>query len=219
MKRNDWIAVSCYLILFAATYVLISNGILASFNINHPYWAGFWQFFIYATGGEFLSTRIITTHWKMDGTFIYKALIWGIGGMIITLNFRMFFVGTADAMNIGLLPFKGNRIAHAFYTSSANNLMYGPIHAAFTVIAGCFLELRVVKHQQVTVYDTINHIDWSQFVNFVLFKCIPFFWIPVNTWTFLLPSEYRVICAAILSLVFGLLMTLLKLHQKKVFAA
>ena len=42
-----------------------------------------------------------------------------------------------------------------------------------------------------------------------------FFWIPVNTVGFLLPQEYRIVFAAVLSLAFGILMTVLKLRERK----
>lgn len=215
MKKTDMVALMCYFLLFMGTWWAIRSGILAIFNTDHPYYAGFCQFFIFATGGEFISTRLTTKSWQMNKIFIYKALIWGLGGMLIALNFHLFYVGIADAMNIGMLPFKGNNLAHAFYTSSANNLMYGPIHSAFTVIAGVYLELRVIQKRHISLSYAINSVNWGQFVNFIMFKCIPFFWIPVNTLTFLLPNEYRVACAAVLSLVYGILITILKLSQKK----
>lgn len=217
LKRSDIVALLCYILLVLGTWIAIKSGVLGRFNVAHPYYAGFFQFFVFATGGEFISTRLTTHSWQMNKLFVYKALIWGLGGMIIALNFRLFYVGTADAMNIGLLPFKGSNLAHAFYTSSANNLMYGPIHSAFTVVAGVYLELKIMQKQSISIYNAINSIDWGQFTSFIICKCIPFFWIPVNTFTFLLPHEYRVICAAILSLVYGILITVLKLSQKKIY--
>jgi len=45
-------------------------------------------------------------------------------------------------------------------------------------------------------------------VNFVLLKTIPFFWIPAHTLTFLLPKEYRIVIAAFLSVVLGVILAL-----------
>jgi hypothetical protein len=216
LKKGDILAGFLYVFLFYITYYLIKNGMLAWFNISHPYMAGFLQFFIYATAGELISTRIIASSWKFDKILIFKALVWGIGGIIITLNFKIFFIGIKGAMEEGLLPFRKSPLALAFYTSSASNLMYGPIHSAFTITMGVYLELRMIKKQAICVYDAINTINWEQFVKFIILKCILFFWIPVNTMTFLLPNEYRVICAAILSLFFGILVTMHKLYQIKV---
>jgi hypothetical protein len=41
---------------------------------------------------------------------------------------------------------------------------------------------------------------------FVFKKTIPFFWIPAHTITFLLPPQYRVLYAALLSVVLGILL-------------
>ncbi|EQB89040.1 hypothetical protein M918_22160 [Clostridium sp. BL8] len=49
----------------------------------------------------------------------------------------------------------------------------------------------------------IKTIDWYGYIGFVVCKTIPIFWIPAHTITFLLPSEYRVLTAALLSIVLG----------------
>ena len=55
----------------------------------------------------------------------------------------------------------------------------------------------------VKLSDVIARIDWQGLVSFVIFKTIPFFWIPAHTITFLLPPEYRVLMAAYLSVALG----------------
>ena len=52
------------------------------------------------------------------------------------------------------------------------------------------------------------------FVSFVLMKTIPIFWIPAHTITFLLPSEYRVLSAAFLSIALGAILAFAK--KKKI---
>jgi hypothetical protein len=47
-------------------------------------------------------------------------------------------------------------------------------------------------------------------------KTIPFFWIPAHTLTFLLPSEYRVLAAAMLSIALGLILTITKKKPSEV---
>lgn len=44
-------------------------------------------------------------------------------------------------------------------------------------------------------------------MTFVVGKTLPLWWIPVHTLTFLLPSEYRVLVAAYLSIVLGIILT------------
>lgn len=63
--------------------------------------------------------------------------------------------------------------------------------------------------------QAVDSVDWGELIDFTLFKTIPLFWIPVNTVGFLLPQEYRIVFAAVLSLAFGILMTVLKLRERK----
>jgi hypothetical protein len=60
-----------------------------------------------------------------------------------------------------------------------------------------------------TVPDTaglLKQIDWNTMWGFVLKKTIPLFWIPAQTVTFLLPAEFQILFAAILSIVLGVIL-------------
>lgn len=52
----------------------------------------------------------------------------------------------------------------------------------------------------------LEKIDWSRMWNFVFKKTIPLFWIPAHTITFLLPTQYRTLFAALLSVALGILL-------------
>ena len=52
-------------------------------------------------------------------------------------------------------------------------------------------------------------------MTFVVGKTIPFFWIPAHTVTFLLPPEYRVFVAALLSIALGLILALASSRHAK----
>ena len=54
----------------------------------------------------------------------------------------------------------------------------------------------------------ITHLNWNSQWNFVFKKAIPFFWYPAHTITFLLPGEMRVLFAAILGVVLGVLLAI-----------
>ena len=49
-------------------------------------------------------------------------------------------------------------------------------------------------------------LNWQVQWGFVFKKTIPFFWYPAHTITFLLPSEQRVLFAALLGIVLGVLL-------------
>jgi hypothetical protein len=51
-------------------------------------------------------------------------------------------------------------------------------------------------------------------VSFVLLRTIPFFWIPAHTLTFMLPPEYRVLAAAMLSVALGAILAFAKRTQQ-----
>jgi hypothetical protein len=53
---------------------------------------------------------------------------------------------------------------------------------------------------------------------FVFKKTIPFFWIPAHTITFLLPPELRVLFAAALGIVLGVILALASLKRNEATA-
>ena len=57
-----------------------------------------------------------------------------------------------------------------------------------------------------TLRNVIGVIDWPDFFLFVVGKTIPLWWIPVHTLTFMLPSAYRVLAAAYLSIILGVIL-------------
>ena len=112
-------------------------------------------------------------------------------------------------------PGYGNALAQAFFTSVTNNLFFAPIHSALMRVCGNYAEIRFLAGQHITPRQAVDSVDWGELIDFTLFKTIPLFWIPVNTVGFLLPQEYRIVFAAVLSLAFGILMTVLKLRERK----
>ena len=94
-------------------------------------------------------------------------------------------------------------------------LFVTPIHSALMRVCGNYGEIRFLEGRHITPRQAVDSVDWGELVDFTLFKTIPLFWIPINTVGFLLPQEYRIVFAAVLSLVFGILMTILKLRERK----
>lgn len=215
MKRRDIYWVAAYGLLAAATVLLCVTGGFAWFNATYPYLAGFIQFSVYATAGELLSGRMLEGLWQINRATWFKSVSWGVGGLFVTLAFSVFSQGTQQAMAAGLLPGYGNALALAFFTSCTNNLFFAPIHSALMRVCGNYGEIRFLEGRRITPRQAVDSVDWGELVDFTLFKTIPLFWIPINTVGFLLPQEYRIVFAAVLSLVFGILMTILKLRERK----
>jgi hypothetical protein len=58
-------------------------------------------------------------------------------------------------------------------------------------------------------------INWTVQWGFVFKKTIPFFWIPAHTITFLLPGHFRVLFAAVLGIVLGIILAVAAVMNKK----
>ena len=64
------------------------------------------------------------------------------------------------------------------------------------------------------VVEVYSNIDWKNMFRVVGFACI-WFWIPAHTFTFTLPPEYRIICAAFLAIALGFILGLAKRLAEK----
>ena len=56
--------------------------------------------------------------------------------------------------------------------------------------------------------DIMASLDWKTLWNFTFKKTIPFFWIPAHTITFLLPTDFQVLFAALLGICLGVLLSI-----------
>ncbi len=111
----------------------------------------------------------------------------------------------------------------ALYTSVIMNLTFAPVFMAAHRITDTWIDAHFSGDnpgknsgdnsggQKMTIAGAISVIDWSGFLKFVVGKSIPLFWIPAHTITFLLPDTYKVIFAASLSIVLGLILSIAKL--------
>lgn len=209
MRKGDclWLlvlaAVAAFLILPATHQVFVT------LTAAHPYLIGFSKFFVLATMGELLALRIVTGGWKAPKGLFQRALVWGFLGMTIVLIFDVFAGGVAGALKKGLLPGADSRLAFAFFVSTIMNLTFAPAMMLTHRMTDTCLDLKY-EGKSAGVKDIVERIDWQGFVSFVLLKTIPFFWIPAHTITFLLPPEYRVLAAAVLSIALGAILAFAK---------
>jgi len=191
----------------------ITRQAFVEFAGNHLYWSGFIKFGLLAPMGELLVTRISKGDWKLPSGFIFRVIIWGLLGMAIALAFKLFEYGTVAVLEKGFVFGHGNKIITALCISAFMNLSFGPIMMATHKITDKFIDLKYeakkrASSSKVSVKDAVNGVDWSGFIGFVVFKTVPFFWIPAHTIVFLLPGEYRLVVAALLSIALGILLSL-----------
>jgi len=204
LKKKDYLWLA---LLFSIIIFLIIPNTREVFKIatsSAPYIMGFIKFAVLATMGELLTIRIVNKKWIKPEGLIYRILIWGFLGVVITLVFDLFNSGVESLLTKGKLPGQSSGLTLAFFTSFLMNLIFAPTMMAFHSITDSYIDLKFAKNNKiVNIKMAVDKIDWGHFVSFVVLKTIPIFWIPAHTITFLLPETYRIITAAFLSLALG----------------
>jgi hypothetical protein len=217
MKKNDVLWILLVVGLFALIAIPQTRDLFIGFTTAHPYVGGFCKFAVLATLGELIAIRLLTGGWTIPKGIGYKMVIWGFLGMLIVLIFGVFAAGVGGAIEKGLLPGKGSLILFAFLTSITMNFTFAPTMMIFHRITDTFIDMKSKGiGNAIKIRDAVKEVDWSGFFSFVICKTIPLFWIPAHTITFLLPPEYRVLMAAVLSLALGLILAFAKKRAVKV---
>jgi hypothetical protein len=175
-----------------------------------PLLLSFIKFAVLATGGEWIARRLKERSYSLKGFGILpKSLIWGILGIFIYWAFIIFSTGVAAAFPAlqSAETFWG-RLLLAFLTSLFMNLIFSPVLMLTHHVTDRHISMnngRFPLKGQSTL-ALLKAIDWQRMWGFVFKKTIPFFWIPAHTVTFLLPGQYRVLFAALLSVALGILL-------------
>jgi hypothetical protein len=199
------------------------------FNEAHGLLMSFIKFALLATLGEVIGLRIKTGRYHQPGFgLLPRAIVWGFLGMTIFMAFAIFAAGTPKLLvKIGLSDaeillasgLSWGKVLVSFSISTALNLFYAPVLMTFHKITdihivsqggtlkGFFTPIRFAA-----IFKMIN---WDVQWNFVFKRTIPLFWIPAQTITFLLPEEFRVLFAAFLGIVLGILLAIAALRQSE----
>jgi hypothetical protein len=222
MKRvfGDFIWAVLLLIWIAILVVPVTRNEFLALTTAHPYFGGFIKFFILASMGDMLGGRIVNGEWKIPQGFIFKAFVWGVLGMMITLVFTVYFTGAKAAMDSGKLPFVGSNLALAFFGSFIMNTTFGPMMYIYHKFGDMLVDLFIEKQngklkEAISVETMVNRIDWQTMVGFSWIKSCLLIWVPCHTIVFLLPMEYRVLASAFLSILLGILVAVSKKGSKK----
>lgn len=192
-----------------------------NFNREQGWLMSFFKFGILATMGEALGLRI------QKGVYYYKgfgllprAVVWGILGIFIYFAFTIFAKGVPYLLEqLGCnnasqwdskTPF-ALQFFKAFSISVLMNLIFAPVMMTLHKIT----DTHIMQFQgswrsftnKIDVAGILKNLNWDIHWNLVLKKTIPFFWIPAHTITFLLPTDFRVLFAAILGIVLGVILS------------
>jgi hypothetical protein len=214
IRKGDflWLAVIAAVVLL---YTLPATApALAGLTSRHAYLMGFAKFALLATMGELLVLRLAKGAWAKPSGLLARAAVWGVVGLLIVLMFTLFNAGVQGAGEKGLLPLGSGRLRAllvAFWTSVLMNLTFGPVFMAAHRVSDAWIEARfgdaARKGERLDFMAIVASVDWRRFLGFVVGRTIPLFWIPAHTLCFLLPGEYRVLAAALLSIALGVILS------------
>lgn len=230
MKKSDLYLILFVLLLFCP-FIFIKPAFdwYTAFNKEHGMMMSFVKFAILATLGEMIALRIRKGVYNENGFGIFpRALVWGFLGLTIKVAFTVFSAGTPvfleylglkDASQVMKAGFSGEKLLVAFCISTAMNLVFAPVMMTFHKItdihilanggtlAGFFTPIHFA--------EIFKGMNWDVQWNFVIKKTIPFFWIPAHTITFLLPTDFQVLFAALLGIALGLILSFASLKGAK----
>ena len=217
MRKKDYVVAGAVLFVFA--YLLFAPGVMDRFielTRQQPYWMSFIKFAMLATLGECIALRITTGVYNRPGFGIVpKFFVWGVLGAVCKLAFTIFGSGTPVALaelgiSLGDGSGFGARLVTALFISIFLNTLYAPVFMTAHKIS----DLHIAKtggrlggfFSRPNVAELLHSIDWRSLWGFVFKKTLPFFWIPAHTITFLLPSHFQVLFAALLSIALGVIL-------------
>jgi|FLOH01.1.fsa_nt_gi hypothetical protein len=223
IKKNDIIFLIGVILLFLPFF--ISKEIYDyyfQFNKEHGLITAFVKFAILATIGDVIGLRIKTGSYFKNGYGILpRMIVWGILGVTIKIAFIVFASGTPVFLeSIGLenaqLVMKGaftpEKLLVAFCISVALNLIYAPVMMTLHTIT----DMHIISNRgtlkgfftPIKFRKLFVSLNWDVQWNFVFKKTIPLFWIPAHTITFLLPSDLRILFAALLGIALGTILAI-----------
>jgi hypothetical protein len=161
------------------------------------------------TMGEILGGRIVSGRWILRGIRLWqRALVWAFLGIVFTAVFPLFSYGVEGLIKQGLIPGAGSSLLAAFWKSFFMNVIF----AFPMMVFHRFTDTLIGKGALFTRWSaagTFALIDWKNMFSIVAASCV-WFWIPAQTVTFLLPSEFRIMSAAFLAIVLGFILGMAK---------
>lgn len=221
MKKGDLLFLCVTLVLFVPFFVSDElYGAYREFNSSHGMLASFFKFAVLSTLGELLGLRISSGSYYRKGFGVMpRAFVWGIFGMAINMAFVIFstgipafagYLGVENPAGIMSGNISVGKVALAFAISVAMNSIFAPVFMTLHKITDTHIlatggTMRGL-FSPIPMGEILKNINWKVQWGFVFKKTIPLFWFPAHTVTFLLPEDMRMIFAALLGVVLGLIL-------------
>jgi hypothetical protein len=236
MKRADLQVTGVVILVLLPFFIFPSVlSLYEEVNAAHPYLMSFIKFAILATFGECLGLRLRTGVYNKPGFgLLPRAIVWGFLGIVIKIAFVIFAEGApvmlktfgvsfppGDPADVLRMPgFSGIKLLAAFAVGTTLNLLFAPVFMAFHRITDMHIQRTGGTFQgfftRIRIGQSFKEINWYDFWDFVLKKTIPLFWIPAQTLNFMLPENYRILVAALYSIILGVLMSMAAMmHHRK----
>ncbi len=208
----------CWAALLAAIvlFLMLPDGreLFEKATRAHPYPMGALKIGLLGIMGELLGKRILRGEWQLRGIRLWqRALVWTVLGVAFAVVFPLFSFGVEGLIGAGLLPSGGAPLFPALAKSVFINLLFGFPMMVFHRFTDTLIE-RGSLFSRWPVVETFVAIDWGSMFRVVAFACL-WFWVPAHTVTFLLPAEYRILCAAMLAIALGFIMGLANKRRAK----
>lgn len=222
MKRTDLYFIVAIAAIFLPFFLSASlYEWYSTFNASHGMVMSFLKFGILSTLGEMLGCRISTGKY-VTPTFgvLPRMVVWGFLGMGINMAMIIFSKGTPMFMQyMGMTNaveafttdgFSMDKLWVALAVSVAMNTIFAPVFMTFHKVTDAHIaahggSLKALV-TPIPMAERLGTLNWQAQWGFVFRKTIPFFWYPAHTITFLLPAEQRVLFAALLGIVLGVLL-------------
>lgn len=204
-------------LLISLSWLMLLGGVLAVLGVPasrdvfvtltqaHPYLMGMAKFALLGTMGELLSWKVVSGKWRLSGVRLWqRALVWAFIGIIITISFPLFSAGVDSLLSQGYLPGAGVVWLTGFWKSFFLQTVFAFPFMTFHRITDTLIE-RGKLFSKWPLIEVYRNIDWDNMFRIVGWSII-WFWLPVHTVNFMLPAEFRVIIAALLAIVLGLIL-------------
>ncbi|MFW5488245.1 MAG: hypothetical protein ACNI3A_07485 [Desulfovibrio sp.] len=226
MKYLDIVFVALFCALCALATVPVTAQAFKTWTLVNPLLSSFVKFALLGTFGECLALRLYTGKYCVPGFGLApKMLMWGVNGVLIAMAFAIFTNGTGNFMQlIGIASSSTptsllERCLWAFSVSVTFNLIFSPVFMLFHKLTDTHIVHTGGRLDRffATTPDPARYfaeINWDIMWGFTFKKAIPFFLIPANTITFMLPPHLRILSAGIIGIGLGLILAA-ALHKAK----
>lgn len=201
-------------LLFVVAVVLfltLGSAVYESTYAFSPVVVAFVQFALLSTFGKMLVSRVRHGRYLPRAFGVVpKLIVSGLVGVLVYSAFTIFEAGVTELV-FPTAPITGlRRVAWAFSISFFMNLLFAPLLMTLHRVSDHYIRINEGRFpiREFRPGDVLSEINWSRLWGFILLRTVPLFWLPAHTVTFLLPPAYRLVYAAGLTIVLGLLMSL-----------